>query len=128
MAKKCKICTDQFETKNRGECPKCYRLTKQGVARVEICLAHAERIPHRAERYLAQAELFRQEIIASSVNPKREMRTNRRLAAMILSIKEHKPRRQDGGRAMSTVFWCPRCNVALTKQSCLKCEMEIKGK
>ena len=90
-------------------------------------MAHAERIPERAERYLAQAELFRQEILDKSPDAKKELRTNRMLAEFIMSIKERRPRRQDGGRAMMNVFWCPRCNVALTRQSCLKCEQEIKG-
>ena len=128
MSKQCKICTDQFETPNGALCPKCYRLTRQGVDRLEICMAHAERIPERAERYLAQAELFRQEILDKSPDAKKELRTNRRLAALVMSIKPHKPRRQwANSKAAADVFWCPRCNVALTKQSCLKCEMEIKG-
>lgn len=91
-------------------------------------MSHAERIPERAERYLAQAELFRQEILDKSPDAKKELRTNRRLAELVMSIKPHKPRRQwANSKAAADVFWCPRCNVALTRQSCLKCEMEIKG-
>ena len=61
MSKQCKICTDRHEKAGQELCPKCHRLSGLGFDRIVICTFHSERIPKRAERYLAQIELFRQE-------------------------------------------------------------------
>jgi hypothetical protein len=85
--------------------------------------------PERIAQYQAMADQHRQRLIESAVNPEREIRTNRRLAALAASTKPCKPRITTTNGVESTCqYWrCGRCRQVLTKPTCLKCEMIIKG-
>jgi hypothetical protein len=85
--------------------------------------------PEKAAQYQAMADQHRQRMIVSSVDPQREIRTNRRLAALAASTKPCKPRIVTTNGVESTLsYWrCGRCRQVLTTRTCLKCEMVIKG-
>ena len=113
MAKKCKICTDQHLNAGQDKCPKCSLLSGFGVDIVSILSSHAKTIPKRAKRYRDRIKYFTPYVTEPKKLPE--------------GIREHKARLKNSDKHTSTGYWCDRCNVALTRQSCLKCEMEIKG-
>jgi hypothetical protein len=85
--------------------------------------------PEKAAQYQAMADQHRQRMIESSVDAERQIRTNRRLAALAASTKPCKPRIVTTNGVESTCqYWrCGRCRRVLTTRTCLKCEMVIKG-
>jgi hypothetical protein len=85
--------------------------------------------PEKAAQYQAMADQHRQRMIESSADAEREIRTNRRLAALAASTKPCKPRIVTTNGVESTCqYWrCGRCRCVLTTRTCLKCEMVIKG-
>jgi hypothetical protein len=85
--------------------------------------------PEKAAQYQAMADQHRQRLIESSVDPEREIRTNRRLAALAASTRPCKPRIVTTNGVESTCrYWrCGRCRCVLTRPICLKCEQVIKG-
>jgi hypothetical protein len=85
--------------------------------------------PEKAAQYQAMADQHRQRLIESSVDAEREIRTNRRLAALAASTKPCKPRITTTNGVESTCqYWrCGRCRCVLTTRTCLRCEMVIKG-
>ena len=113
MSKQCKICTDRHEKAGQDKCPKCQLLSGLGINVATILATHAERIPKRAKRYLDRIKYFTPYVI----EPKR----------LPEGIREHKARLKNSDKHTTSGYWCDRCNVALTRQSCLKCEMQIKG-
>ena len=126
MSKQCKICTDRHEKAGQELCPKCHRLSGLGFDRIVICTFHSERIPKRAERYLAQIELFRQEDREKSERLREEFARQLTVSDFRQGIKYCRSR--SGGRGKpSRIYRCPRCGSALASRSCLSCEMDIKG-
>jgi hypothetical protein len=75
------------------------------------------------------ADQHRQRMIESSVDAEREIRTNRRLAALAASTKPCKPRivTTNGYESNDKYYRCGRCRCVLTTRTCLRCEMVIKG-
>lgn len=125
--KHCKICGDGFTTANRKICHQCYPINQQIKDPIEVCLELAIRHPERAQYFEGKAEEHRRERERNSVDYEREVRTNRRLAACVASIREHQPRvYTDHGLSTKKTYWCPRCGVALTRKRCIVCEMRIK--
>jgi hypothetical protein len=68
-------------------------------------------------------------LIEASADAEREIRTNRRLAALAASTKPCKPRITTTNGVESTLnyYRCGRCRNVLTRPNCLVCEMVIKG-
>jgi hypothetical protein len=75
------------------------------------------------------ADQHRQRMIEASADAEREIRTNRRLAALAASTKPCNPRiTTTNGYEPNDKYWrCGRCRQVLTRPSCLKCEQIIKG-
>ena len=127
--KHCNICGTKGTRKGRNWCSSCYEFKKSISDPYEICQYLMKKRPEKAAQYQAMADQHRQKLIESSVNPEREIRTNRRLAALAASTKPCKPRITTTNGVESTCqYWrCGRCRCVLTKPTCLKCEMIIKG-
>jgi hypothetical protein len=125
----CNICGTAPTVKNRNWCKDCFTLKKAIIDPYEICQYLMKKRPEKAAQYQAMADQHRQRLIESAVNPEREIRTNRRLAALAASTKPCKPRIVTTNGVESTCqYWrCGRCRCVLTKPTCLRCEMVIKG-
>ncbi len=127
--KHCKICGTPPRLKDRNCCRECFGIKKTISDPYEICQFLMQKRPEKAAQYQAMADQHRQRMIETSVDPKREIRINRRLAALAASIKPCKPRIVTTNGVESTCqYWrCGRCRNVLTRPSCLKCEQIIKG-
>jgi hypothetical protein len=125
----CNICGTAPTVKNRNWCQDCFTLKKSISDPYEICQALIKKRPEKAAQYQAMADQHRQRLIESAVDPEREIRTNRRLAALAASTKRCKPRITTTNGVESTCnYWrCGRCRQVLAKPTCLRCEMIIKG-
>jgi hypothetical protein len=125
----CNICGTAPTAKHRTFCQDCFGLKKTISDPYEICQAMIKKRPEKAAQYQAMADQHRQKLIEASVDAEREIRTNRRLAALAASTKPCKPRITTTNGVESTCqYWrCGRCRQVLTKPTCLKCEMIIKG-
>jgi hypothetical protein len=127
--KHCKICGTKGTLKDRKCCKECFGIKKTISDPYEICQFLMQKRPEKAAQYQAMADQHRQRMIESSVDAEREIRTNRRLAALAASTKPCKPRITTTNGVESTCsYWrCGRCRCVLTTRTCLKCEMIIKG-
>jgi hypothetical protein len=127
--KRCKICGTPPRLKDRNCCRECFGIKKTISDPYEICQFLMQKRPEKAAQYQAMADQHRQRMIESSVDPQREIRTNRRLAALAASTKPCKPRIVTTNGVESTLnYWrCGRCRCVLTTRTCLRCEMIIKG-
>jgi hypothetical protein len=127
--KRCKICGTSPRLKDRNCCRECFGIKKTISDPYEICQHLIQKRPEKAAQYQAMADQHRQRMIDSSVDAEREIRTNRRLAALAASTKPCKPRITTTNGVESTCqYWrCGRCRQVLTRRNCLKCEMIIKG-
>ena len=125
----CKICGTCPTMKNRNWCQDCNNVKKRIDDPYEICQYLIRKRPEKAAQYQAMANQHRQRLIETSVDPQREIRTNRRLAALAADTKPCKPRIVTTNGVESTCnYWrCGRCRNVLTKPNCLVCEMIIKG-
>jgi hypothetical protein len=125
----CNICGTAPTVKNRNWCQDCFALKKAIIDPYEICQYLIRKRPEKAAQYQAMADQHRQRLIESSVDPEREIRTNRRLAALAASTRPCKPRIVTTNGVESTCrYWrCGRCRCVLTRPICLKCEQVIKG-
>jgi hypothetical protein len=125
----CNICGSKGTLKDRKCCKECFGIKKTIDDPYEICQAWMKKRPEKAAQYQAMADQHRQRLIETSVDPEREIRTNRRLAALAASTKPCKPRIVTTNGVESTCnYWrCGRCRCVLTKPTCLRCEMIIKG-
>ena len=125
----CNICGTAPTVKNRNWCQDCFTLKKAIIDPYEICQYLIKKRPEKAAQYQAMADQHRQRLIESAVDPEREIRTNRRLAALAANTKPCKPRIVTTNGVESTCnYWrCGRCRQVLTKPTCLRCEMVIKG-
>ena len=125
----CNICGTAPTVKHRNWCQDCFTIKKAIIDPYEICQYLIRKRPERIAQYQAMADQHRQRLIESAVNPEREIRTNRRLAALAASTKPCKPRIVTTNGVESTCqYWrCGRCRCVLTTRTCLKCEMIIKG-
>jgi hypothetical protein len=113
MAKRCSICTDAFEAAKRDKCPKCQILTDLGIDKIRILLKLAETIPRRAKRYLDRVNYF----TPYSVEP---------IPLLPDGIKDHQARRAIGSNERTSVYWCSKCNVPLSRPFCLVCKLRGK--
>jgi hypothetical protein len=129
LERHCNICGTKGTVKHRTFCQDCFGIKKTISDPYEICQALMKKRPEKAAQYQAMADQHRQRMIVSSVDPQREIRTNRRLAALAASTKPCKPRIVTTNGVESTLsYWrCGRCRQVLTTRTCLKCEMVIKG-
>jgi len=129
VGRRCNICGSKGTLKDRKCCKECFSIKKTIIDPYEICQYLIKKRPERAAQYQAMADQHRQRLIESSVNPEREIRTNRRLAALAASTKPCKPRivTTNGVESTCRYYRCGRCRCVLTTQKCLKCEMVIKG-
>ena len=127
--KHCKICGTPPRLKDRKCCKECFGIKKTISDPYEICQFLMQKRPEKAAQYQAMADQHRQRLIESSVDAEREIRTNRRLAALAASTKPCKPRITTTNGVESTCqYWrCGRCRCVLTTRTCLRCEMVIKG-
>ena len=125
----CNICGTAPTVKHRKFCKECFGIKKTISDPYEICQHLMQKRPEKAAQYQAMADQHRQRMIESSVDAEREIRTNRRLAALAASTKPCKPRITTTNGVESTCqYWrCGRCRQVLTKPTCLRCEMIIKG-
>ena len=113
MSKRCSICTDAFEAAKRDKCPKCQLLTDLRIDKITILLKLAETIPRRAKRYLERVNYF----TPYSVEP---------IPLLPDGIKNHQARRAIGSNEKTSVYWCSKCNVPLSKPFCLLCKLRGK--
>ena len=129
IEKHCKICGTPPRLKDRNCCRECFGIKKTISDPYEICQHLMQKRPEKAAQYQAMADQHRQRMIESSVDAEREIRTNRRLAALAASTKPCKPRIVTTNGVESTCqYWrCGRCRQVLTTRTCLRCEMIIKG-
>jgi hypothetical protein len=129
VQKRCKICGTPPRLKDRNCCKECFGIKKTISDPYEICQFLMQKRPEKAAQYQAMADQHRQRLIESSVDPQREIRTNRRLAALAANTKPCKPRIVTTNGVESTCqYWrCGRCRCVLTTRTCLRCEMVIKG-
>ena len=129
LERHCNICGTKGTVKHRTFCQDCFGIKKTISDPYEICQFLIQKRPEKAAQYQAMADQHRQRMIESSVDPQREIRTNRRLAALAASTKPCKPRIVTTNGVESTCqYWrCGRCRCVLTTRTCLKCEMVIKG-
>ena len=129
LKRHCEICGTASTVKHRTFCQDCFTLKKTISDPYEICQALMQKRPEKAAQYQAMADQHRQRLIESAVDPEREIRTNRRLAALAASTKPCKPRivTTNGYESNEKYYRCGRCRCVLTKRTCLKCEMVIKG-
>jgi hypothetical protein len=127
--KHCKICGTPPRLKDRNCCRECFGIKKTISDPYEICQFLMQKRPEKTAQYQAMADQHRQRMIESSADAEREIRTNRRLAALAASTKPCKPRIVTTNGVESTCqYWrCGRCRCVLTTRTCLKCEMIIKG-
>jgi hypothetical protein len=127
--KRCKICGTPPRLKDRNCCRECFGIKKTISDPYEICQFLMQKRPEKAAQYQAMADQHRQRMIESSVDPQREIRTNRRLAALAANTKPCKPRitTTNGVESTCQYYRCGRCRCVLTTRTCLKCEMVIKG-
>ena len=124
--KNCRICGDQFQTKEQALCSKCRVVTQSGHDPVDVCLAHAERFPDKREHYLHRAELMLVEVLRQSNEPQEEIKRRMKVSDFRKGIKYCRSRA--GGRGKpSRIYRCPKCGAPLVSRSCLSCEMQIKG-
>jgi hypothetical protein len=129
IEKYCKICGTPPRLKDRNCCRECFGIKKTISDPYEICQFLIQKRPEKVAQYQAMADQHRQRMIESSADAEREIRTNRRLAALAASTKPCKPRivTTNGVESTCQYYRCGRCRCVLTKPSCLKCEMVIKG-
>jgi hypothetical protein len=129
VKKRCKICGTPPRLKDRNCCRECFGIKKTISDPYEICQFLTQKRPEKAAQYQAMADQHRQRLIESAVDPEREIRTNRRLAALAANTKPCKPRIVTTNGVESTCnYWrCGRCRCVLTTRTCLRCEMIIKG-
>jgi hypothetical protein len=129
IEKRCKICGTPPRLKDRNCCRECFGIKKTISDPYEICQFLIQKRPEKAAQYQAMADQHRQRMIEASADAEREIRTNRRLAALAASTKPCKPRIVTTNGVESTCqYWrCGRCRCVLTTRTCLKCEMIIKG-
>jgi hypothetical protein len=129
VEKRCKICGTPPRLKDRNCCRECFGIKKTISDPYEICQHLIQKRPEKAAQYQAMADQHRQRMIESSVDAEREIRTNRRLAALAANTKPCKPRIVTTNGVESTCnYWrCGRCRQVLTRRNCLRCEMVIKG-
>jgi hypothetical protein len=127
--KRCKICGTPPRLKDRNCCRECFGIKKTISDPYEICQFLIQKRPEKEAQYQAMADQHRQRMIDSSVDPQREIRTNRRLAALAANTKPCKPRIviTNGVESTCQYYRCGRCRCVLTTRTCLKCEMVIKG-
>ena len=125
----CNICGTAPTVKHRNWCQDCFTIKKAISDPYEICQFLIQKRPEKAAQYQAMADQHRQRMIESSADAEREMRTNRRLAALASSTKPCKPRivTTNGYESNDKYYRCGRCRQVLTRRTCLKCEMIIKG-
>ena len=129
LERHCNICGTAPTVKHRNWCQDCFTIKKAIIDPYEICQYLIRKRPEKAAQYQAMADQHRQRLIESSVDPEREIRTNRRLAALAASTKPCRPRIVTTNGVESTCqYWrCGRCRQVLTTQKCLRCEMVVKG-
>jgi hypothetical protein len=127
--KRCKICGTPPRLKDRNCCRECFGIKKTISDPYEICQFLIQKRPEKAAQYQAMADQHRQRMIESSADAEREIRTNRRLAALAASTKPCKPRivTTNGVESTCQYYRCGRCRCVLTTRTCLRCEMIIKG-